>query len=89
MRIPIETIGISFPNTKRNSVVGFERIMYKLTAAQEMYKKNAEKIMKANSLSACNSCGSCLDQYTGPQNPQIQSNTPFVFASALSSASES
>jgi hypothetical protein len=39
--------------------------------------------MKANSMSACNNCGSCLDQYNGPQNPEIQSNTPFVFASAL------
>lgn len=47
---------------------------------------NAEKIMKANSLSACNNCGSCLDQYTGPQNPQMQSNTPYVFSSALDSS---
>lgn len=46
-------------------------------------QKNAVNIMKANSTSACNNCGSCLDQYAGSQNPEIQSNTPFVFSSAL------
>ena len=44
---------------------------------------NATKIIQANSVSACNNCGACPPLYTGSQNPDVQSNTPFVFASAL------
>ena len=39
--------------------------------------------MKANSVTACNNCGASPTMYTGPQNPEVQSNTPFVFSSAL------
>ncbi len=47
---------------------------------------NATKIIQANSISACNNCGACPPLYTGSQNPDVQSNTPFVFASALDSS---
>ena len=47
---------------------------------------NATKIIQANSVSACNNCGACPPLYTGSQNPDVQSNTPFVFASALDSS---
>ena len=46
-------------------------------------QKNAVKIMKANSISSCNNCGACPLVYSGPQNPVTQSNTPYVFSSAL------
>jgi hypothetical protein len=46
-------------------------------------QKNAVNIMKSNSELACNNCGACPTIYTGPQNPQEQSNSPFVFSSAL------
>jgi hypothetical protein len=47
---------------------------------------NATKIIQANSISACNNCGSCPPLYVGSQNPDVQSNTPFVFASPLDSS---
>jgi len=46
-------------------------------------QKNAVKIMQANSVSSCNNCGACPVMYTGAQNPVTQSNTPYVFSSAL------
>jgi hypothetical protein len=46
-------------------------------------QKNAVSIMKSNCLAACNNCGTSLEQYSGPQNPVEQSNTPYVFASAI------
>jgi hypothetical protein len=49
-------------------------------------QKNAVKIMQANSISSCNNCGACPVMYNGPQNPVVQSNTPYVFSSALDSS---
>ena len=49
-------------------------------------QKNAVKIMQANSVSSCNNCGACPFMYTGAQNPVTQSNTPYVFSSALDSS---
>lgn len=49
-------------------------------------QNNATKIIQANSISACNNCGACPPLYIGSQNPDVQSNTPFVFASPLDSS---
>ena len=49
-------------------------------------QKNAVKIMEANSISSCNNCGASPTMYTGPQNPVVQSNAPYVFSSALDSS---
>ena len=42
---------------------------------------NATQIMQANQMEACNQCGNCVYNTSHPL--QSQSNTPYVFTSAL------